>query len=220
MRALLLCAVVSCVLVPAAPVHASPACGSYAYAGVQTQRPVHGVSAGIMALQAPDVKDGHVAGWVGIASKNADGWIQVGLSAIPGASTNDVYLEYAAPGRDPQYTVLRAGVSVGERHRFAVSELASRPGWWQSSVDGSPAGRAVFLPGSHGRWRAQVLGESWNDNSGACNAYSYAFSGVALAPAPSHRWAALGGYSSFEDPGYTLTWRSASHFVASTRTAH
>ncbi len=220
MRALLLCAVISCVLVAAAPVHASPACGSYAYAGVQTQRPVHGVSAAITALQAPDVKDGHVAGWVGIASKNADGWIQVGLSALPGASTNDVYLEYAAPGRDPRYTVLRADVSVGERHRFAVSELASRPGWWQTSVDGSPAGSAVFLPGSHGRWRAQVLGESWNDDSGACNAYSYAFSGVALAPAPSHRWAALGGYFSFEDPGYTLTWRSASHFVASTRAAH
>jgi hypothetical protein len=206
--------------VAAVPVHASPACGSYAYAGVQTQRPVHGVSAAITALEAPHVKDGHVAGWVGIASKNADGWIQVGLSALPGASTNDVYVEYATPGRDPHYTTLRADVSVGERHRFAVSELASRPGWWQTSVDGSPAGRAVFLPGSHDRWRAQVLGESWNDESGACNAYSYAFSGVALASAPSHRWATLGGYSSFADTGYALTWRSASHFVASARAGH
>ena len=220
MRALLLCAVVSCVLVAAVPVHASPACGSYAYAGVQTQRPVHGVSAAIAALQAPDVKDGHVAGWVGVASKNADGWIQVGLAAFPGDRTNDVYLEYAAPGGDPQYTVLRASVAIGERHRLAVSELSSRPGWWQASVDGFPAGRAVFLPGSDGHWRAQVLGESWNDDSGACNAYSYAFSGVTLARAPSHHWAALGGFSSFEDAGYALTWRSASHFVASTRAAH
>ncbi len=215
MRALLLCAVVSCVLVAAAPVHASPACGSYAYAGVQTQRPVHGVSAAIMALQAPDVKDGHVAGWVGIASKNADGWIQVGLSALPGASTNDVYLEYAAPGRDPRYTVLRADVSVGERHRFAVSELASRPGWWQTSVDGSPAGSAVFLPGSHGRWRAQVLGESWNDNSRACNAYSYGFNGVQLAAAPSLLWGPLDRFTPFEDAGYALSWRSSSDFIAS-----
>jgi len=181
---------------------------------------VQGVGAAIAALQAPDVKDGHVAGWVGIVSKHADGWIQVGLSAAPGAGTNDVYLEYAAPGRDPQYTVLRPDVAVGERHRLAVSELSSRPGWWQATVDGSRIGAAVFLPGSHGHWHAQVLGESWNDDSGACNAYSYAFSGVALASAPSHHWAALRGYSSFEDAGYALTWRSASHFVASTRAPH
>jgi hypothetical protein len=187
---------------------------------VQTQRPVHGVSAAITALQAPDVKDGHVAGWVGVASKNAEGWIQVGLSALPGAATNDVYLEYAIPGRDPRYTVIRADVAVGERHRFAVSELAHRPGWWQATVDGSPAGRAVFLPGSDGHWRAQVLGESWNDNSGACNLYSYAFSGVSLAPTPNLQWATLGGFSSFADAGYALTWRSASQFIASARAGH
>lgn len=220
MRFFLLAAVLSSVLVAPVPAQARPSCDGYAYAGVQTQKPVHGVSAAISALQIPDVKDGHVAGWVGVVSRNATGWIQVGLSAFPGDRTNDVYLEYAAPGGDPQYTVLRTSVAVGERHRLAVSEISSRPGWWQASVDGFPAGRAVFLPGSDGRWRAQVLGESWNNESGACNAYSYGFSGVTLARTPNHHWAALGGYSSFEDAGYALTWRSASHFVASARAGH
>ena len=220
MRVLFVCAVLACVLAAAVPAQARPACGPYAYAGVQTQRPVHGVSAAITALQAPNVEDGHVAGWVGVASNNGDGWIQVGLSAFPGVRTNDVYLEYAVPGRDPQYTTLRADVAVGERHRFAVSELARRPGWWQASVDGSPAGRAVFLPGSTGRWRAQVLGESWNDDSGACNRYSYAFSGVSLASTPNRHSAGFGGFAFFEDAGYALTWRSASEFIASARAGH
>jgi hypothetical protein len=213
---LLLCAAVPVALV-ATPARAAPACGSqsYAYAGVQTHRPVYGVSAAITALQAPDVKDGHVAGWVAVASNNGWGWIQIGLSALSGARTNDVYLEYAVPGRDPRYRVLRSAVEIGERHRFTVSEVAGRRGWWQASLDGAPVYRPVFLPGSHGRWRAQVTAESWNDNSGACNLYSYAFSGVALAPAPDLKWARLSGFSFFQDAGYGLVWRSRSHFIAS-----
>jgi hypothetical protein len=219
---LLLCAALSVALAAAVPARTAPACGSmsYAYAGVQTHRPVYGVSAAITALQAPNVRDGHVAGWVGVASESGWGWIQIGLSALPGTRTNAVYLEYAAPGRDPQYTVLRAAVAVGERHRFAVSEVAGRPGWWQASLDGAAVNRPVFLPGSDGRWRAQVVGESWNDNSGACNRYSYAFAGVVLAPAPNLQWGRLGGFEFFEDAGYGLVWRSRSHFIASTLVGH
>jgi hypothetical protein len=208
-------------MVTVAPVQARALCGSlaYAYAGVQTQRPVGGVSAAITALQSPVVKNGHVAGWVGVASNSGDGWIQIGLSAMPGADTNDVYLEYAAPGHDPQYTTVRSAIPVGERHRFAVAELARRPGWWQASLDGTPVAAPVFLPGSDGRWRAQMLGESWNDNSGACNLYSYAFNAVALAQAPSLQWGHLDGFTSFQDAGYGLTWRSRAGFIASALTA-
>jgi hypothetical protein len=190
-------------------------CGvqAYSYAGVQTQRPVYGVSASITALQAPDVRTGHVAGWLGVSGKGGNGWIQIGLSAVPGSRLNEIYLEYAAPGRDPQYTVLRSAVPVGERHRFTVSQLAYRPGWWQASVDGAAVTKPVYLPGSNGRWRAQVLGESWNDNSRACNVYSYAFTGVSLATAPSLDWGQLNSYAAFQDAGYTLSWRSRSDFV-------
>jgi hypothetical protein len=190
-------------------------CGTqaYSYAGVETQRAVYGVSASIEALQAPDVKNGHVAGWVGVSARGGQGWIQIGLSATPGARTNDIYVEYAAPGGDPQYTVVRSAVGVGERHRFAVSRLPGRPGWWQASVDSVSVSRPVYLPGSDGRWRAQVLGESWNDNSRACNLYSYGFNAVALAAEPS-QWAPLGGFASFQDAGYALSWRSPSDFVA------
>jgi hypothetical protein len=192
-------------------------CGwqAYSYAGVETQRPVYGVSASISALQAPDVTTGHVAGWIGVSGQGGNGWIQIGLSAVPGSRTNEVYLEYAPPGRDPQYSVLRSAVPVGERHRFTVSQVARRPGWWQASIDGAPVTRPVYLAGSNGGWRAQVLGESWNDNSRACNVYSYAFNTVSLAPAHSLAWGQLDAFSSFQDAGYALSWRSHSDFVVS-----
>jgi hypothetical protein len=218
-RLLLLCALISGALATAVSAHARVPrpCGAqpYSYAGIETQRPVYGVSSSIAALQVPDVKNGHVAGWVGVSAKGGDGWIQVGLSAYPGSTTNEIYLEYAVPGRDPQYTTLRSAVGLGERHRFAVSQISRRAGWWQASVDGVPAGRPVFLPGSDGRWRAQVLGESWNDNSRACNAYSYGFNGVQLAAAPSLLWGPLDRFTPFQDAGYALSWRSSSDFIAS-----
>lgn len=41
----------------------------------------------------------------------------------------------------------------------------------------------MCLAGSHRRWGAQVMGESWNDNSGACNRYAHGFHCVSLAHA-------------------------------------
>jgi hypothetical protein len=218
LRLLLLPALIATALVTALPANARAVCGSsaYSYAGVQTQRAVYGVTATITALAAPQVEDGHVAGWAGVASDNGQGWIQLGLSALPGDHSNSIYLEYASPNRDPRYAVLRTDVAVGERHRFTVSELAGRPGWWRAAVDGTPVGRPVYLPGSHGRWRAEVLGESWNDNSGACNRYAYSFQRVALVHQPDSLWRQLDGVTSFSDAGYGLVWNSRSDFVAST----
>jgi hypothetical protein len=218
LRLSILCVLIAGALASALPAHAQGGCGSsaYAYAGVQTQRAVYGASATITALAAPDVKDGHVAGWVGVAAKNGAAWIQVGLSALPGDRSNNVYLEFAQPNRDPHYILLRTAVPVGERHRVAVTELEHRPGWWRAWLDGSPVDRPVFLPGSHGHWHAQVMGESWNDNSGACNRYAYAFHTVVLAPAPGRLWRQLAGVRSTWDAGYGLIWNSPSDFVAST----
>src|SRR6266540_3556643 len=140
LRLSILCLLIAGALASALPAHAQASCGSsaYAYAGVQTQRAVYGASATITALAAPDVKQGHVAGWVGVAAKNGEAWIQVGLSASPGDRSNNVYLEFAQPNRDPRYIVLRTAVPVGERHRVAVTELEHRPGWWRAWLDGSP----------------------------------------------------------------------------------
>jgi hypothetical protein len=218
LRLLILCILIAGTLASPLPAQAHATCGSsaYAYAGVQTKRAVYGASATITALAAPDVKEGHVAGWVGAAAKNGEAWIQMGLSASPGDRSNNLYLEFAQPNRDPRYILLRTAVPVGERHRFAVRELEHRPGWWRAWLDGSPVDQPVFLPGSHGHWRAQVMGESWNDNSGACNRYSYAFNSVVLAPAPGGLWRELAGVRSTWDAGYGLIWNSSSAFTAST----
>src|SRR5437763_186375 len=81
---------------------------------------------------------------------------------------------------------------------FAVLELKSRPNWWRVWVDGKPATAPLHLRGSHGRWSAQVLGESWAGNaSGTCNTYRYSFDGVSLL-------AEGGRVPAFHDPNYAV----------------
>ena len=50
--------------------------GDYTYAGVMGRNGVHGVSARIAPLRAPDVAGGHVAAWVGIGGEGLGpgGW--------------------------------------------------------------------------------------------------------------------------------------------------
>jgi hypothetical protein len=216
LRLLLLFATVAVALVSALPAPAQQAgCGStdYAYAGVQTHGAVYSAGATITSLVAPQVKQGHVAGWVGVVSSDRQAWMQIGLWAFPAERANRVYLEYAAPGRDPRYVTLRAVVPVGEATRVAVKEIAGRRSWWQAWLDGSPVGKPVYLAGSHGRWGAQVMGESWNDNSGACNRYAYAFRRVSLAQAPGRPTRRPEGLRSTSDAGYRLAWSSPSDFV-------
>jgi hypothetical protein len=199
-------------LIFAVPAYAG--CGSqdYAYAGLESAGATHGVSAAITALAVPQVARGHVGGWVGVAA--GESWIQIGLSAFPQDRTNHVYLEVARPGQPPVYTTVRAALPARQAHRFAVLELAGRPGWWRAWLDDRAVGRPVHLPGSHGRWHAQATAESWNDGTGACNLYAYAFRGVALANAPGGTWRYLTGGSSFADAGYRLTRLTGSSFVA------
>src|SRR6266536_6298283 len=50
------------------------------------------------AAQAPKVRDGHIAGWVGVGGvgegpDGTDAWIQVGLSAFRGDWTSRMYYE-------------------------------------------------------------------------------------------------------------------------------
>jgi hypothetical protein len=197
--------------------------GTYAYAGVGTNAIVTRVGATIEPTAAPAVRDGHVAAWVGVGGlgegpHGTDAWIQIGLSAFPGDTASRIYYEVAQPGRKAVYRELRSGVSVGESHRFGVIEVAGRPGWWRVWLDGSPVSAPIFVSGSHARWTAQALGESWNgDTTGTCNAYSYRFGAVSVAMLGAGRLASTFLSKLYNDPNYLLIRTSPSSFLASSR---
>jgi len=206
-----LSAAVACAF--SAPSNAAAICGdgTYAYAGFDGRSATRGVSATIAQAGPVQVRDGHVAGWIGVVEPNTSAaWLQVGLSALPGDGTSEIYYEVAFPGRAPSYHLLRRNVAVGEPHRFAVLELTHRPDWWRVWVDSRPVTAPLHLRGSHGRWMPQVLGESWAGTaSGICNTYAYAFSGVSLLASANGRIPALA------DPNYAVLRRSGASFVAS-----
>lgn len=192
---------------------------TYSYAGLGSRVASRGIAATILPAAAPAVRDGHVAGWVGVGGygvgpNGTDEWMQTGIIAFPG-SAPEIYYEVTRPGQQPVRTTIRPTVAVGARNRFAVLELARHPNWWSVWLDGRPASRPVFLPRSHGRLTAQVTGESYAGLSeGTCNAFSFAFKDVAFAKARSRSWSELDRFDLFQDPNYLLQRTSATSFVA------
>jgi hypothetical protein len=203
------------------------ACGirSYAYAGIGTRSVTRGVAATITANAQSTVYDGHVAGWVGVGGVGAgpggaDEWLQIGLSSFASDTTSRIYYEVKRPGTKAVYRELRVGVRVGESHRFAVREVAQRPNWWRVFVDGAPASAPVQLPGSHGNWKAQAMGESWSGNSsGACNQFSFAFNRVSLLDVSRPLWNPPRLFHLFQDAGYRFVKFAPASFVAASRAA-
>jgi hypothetical protein len=205
--------VLTCLAALAALCAATPAFGAcgwpgYSYAGVTSTGAVTSVSATVTALQRPDVESGHVAAWVGVGGYGAgpggaDEWIQAGVAARAGGG-QVLYVEWKRPGSRRRYVEVEAGVAVGERHRVAVVEL--RPTIWRAYVDGRAVGRAVRLPGSHGRFAAVATAESWDGGRPACNRFAYRFAALALG-------GTSGTTAELEDPGYRVV-RSATAFVA------
>lgn len=188
--------------------------GTYSYAGFSGRTVVNGVSATIAQAGPLVVHAGHVAGWIGVVDSKSDGgWLQAGLSALPGQVTSAIYVEYRTPGHAPVYRELGTSVATGEPHTFTIVEQAFRPGSWVVWVDGRLAGAPFHLPGSHHRWTAQVLGESWaGQTGGVCNAYSYAFSNVRLVHRRNRSTGLGGGLTA--DPHYAVADPSPSGFVA------
>jgi hypothetical protein len=181
--------------------------------------PSHGISAVLSPLVAPNVRKGHVGGWVGVGGGGfgPDGrseWLQVGLSAFPDSGSS-IYYEVKQPDSAANYVEVQANVAPGERHRVAVLEVRGRPSVWRVWMDGHAVSPAYYLPGSHAGWRPQATGESWNDNAQVCNDYAYSFSGISLAAAPGGGWHSLSSRGvEFEDAGYTVTRRSPTSFIA------
>ena len=183
--------------------------GTYAYAGFDGQGATTGVSATIAQDGPLLVRNGHVAGWVGVVDERTGAaGLEVGMSALPNDTASGVYYEVAFPGTRPVYHRLATTVAPGVQHRFSVLELPKRPDWWRVWVDGKSVTAPLHLQGSHGLWRAKVLGESWAGNvSGVCNSYAYAFSGVSLL-------ASDGRLPTIADPNYRVVRRSRASFLA------
>jgi hypothetical protein len=194
--------------------------GTYAYAGVGSRSAASGVSATITPTTTSSVRDGHVAGWVGVGGEEqgpggASMWMQIGVSSFRGDATSRIYYEIARPGHKRIYREIRTGVAAGESHRFVVLELRLRPGWWRAWLDGAPVTAPIFLPGSHDRLTAQVLGESWSGTTGgSCNLFSYGFGNVALAADGARAWTPLRNADLFQDANYRLTRQSSTSFSA------
>jgi hypothetical protein len=191
------------------------ACGSqaYAYAGLQSGDRAHGVEATVVALRAPTVADGHVAGWIGVGGVDAGPggkaeWLQAGLASFAPDTTSRLYYEVTVAGAAPRYVQLAPVVRPGEARHLAVLEMSRRPSWWRVWVDGHPWTQPIYLPGSHGSWYPQAIAESWNGGTGACNSYAYRFANVKLARENGGVWRTLRSSSVFQDPGYRVVQTS------------
>jgi hypothetical protein len=213
-----LCAVVGIAFALAGPATASCGLSGYSYAGIRAASSADGISARLAAVSAPKVENGHVAAWVGVGGSGAgaggaDEWLQVGLSAEPGASSR-LYYEVAQPGYAPRYVVLDGNVPVGSTHSLAVLEVRGRRDVWRVWVDGSPASQPLYLPGSHHTWNPIATAESWDGGVASCNGFGYKFSNVSIATRPGGGWQRLVSGTWLQDPGYRVQRRSPSVFLA------
>jgi hypothetical protein len=83
-------------------------------------------------------------------------------------------------------------------------------------VDGKAVSPPIHLPGSHGTWYPEAIGENWNGGTGACNAFTYRFSDVMLAAENGGSWRPMSDGYVFQDAGYRVVKTAAApgSFVA------
>lgn len=183
-------------------------CRGYNYSGLQGGRAISGVRAAIKVVQTPKVRDGHVAGWIGIGGpglgpSGVDQWLQAGYSAWP-PDTMQMYYEITLPGQAPAYHMLKQQATAGEMHTVALLE-SNRQGSWRVWLDGRPASPAYYLKGSHGKYMPQGIGENWTTST-SCNTYDWRFNNVRVELRRRWRWT-VGRKPAYtwEDRGYKVT---------------
>jgi hypothetical protein len=195
------------------------ACGNnngYSYAGIGAPMRAYGVSALIAPLDAFDVINGHVAGWVGVGGPGIgphgeDEWLQVGLATFGDSNEGHLYYELTQPGQAPEYVELAAGIVPGVQVRVAVMELQFARDQW---VVISPVGISgpFYLPRSHHAWEPIATAESYAESS-QCNRYAYRFGGLQLTRGDG-TWHSLRRAETLRDPGWRLRRHGASAFSA------
>jgi hypothetical protein len=173
------------------------ACGNstgYSYAGLGAQSNAYGISALITPLDAFDVLNGHVAGWVGVGGpgqgpNGTNEWLQIGFSGFPSITGSDIYYEVAEPGRFPTYHQVAAALPVGTVAKVTVLEMRGRPDTWRVWLNHKPVSPPIRLPGSHDAWSPIATAESWDGGTGGtCNTFLYRFRHVSIAHAPGGGW--------------------------------
>src|SRR5215467_7928812 len=176
--------------------------GGYSYAGLASPTYAYGIRAIVTPLDAFNVVNGHVAGWVGVGGPGegpggTDEWLQVGVSGFPGITGSDIYYEVALPHRWPTYHQVAANVPDGKGVKVSVLEMHNHPNWWRVWVNHRAASKPIHLPGSHYRWTPIATAESWDGGTGgACNTFLYRFRQVSIAHATGGGWHFLTGGSS------------------------
>ena len=136
------------------------ACGNtsgYSYAGLSAPSHAYGISAIVSPLDAFDIFNGHVAGWVGVGGpgegpNGSNEWLQVGYAGFPGVTGSDIYYEVALPGRFPTYHQVSSDMPVGTVAKVAVLEMHNRPNWWRVWLNHKPVSQPIRLPESDARW--------------------------------------------------------------------
>jgi hypothetical protein len=185
----------------AARAYACGGAGGYSYAGLAAPTNDFGISAIVTPLNAFDILNGHVAGWVGVGGPGegpggTDEWLQIGVSGFPGVFGSDVYYEVAQPHHFPVYHQVAGNLQVGQPARVTVLEMHARPNWWRVWLNRRPASPPIYLPQSHDSFTPIATAESWDGGTGgACNTFLYRFRHVKVAHAPGGGWHWLTGGS-------------------------
>lgn len=187
----------------------------YAYAGLYNGRPAQGIQAVVTTLAPPQVSDGHVAGWIGVGGTHVGPggqaeWLQTGVTTMAGGDS-ELYVEITQPGRPIRHITVASDVATGSSYRLAVSQLQSKPGWWQVLVNGVPAMAPVLLPGSS-RFQPMAMSESWNGGTPGCNGFEYRFGHLRVLNTGS--WHPLTNATALSDLGYKITNRTSDGFTA------
>ena len=97
-----------------------------------------------------------------------------------------IYYEVTTPNKAPQFRPIGADLKPGATHEIFVLEVKKNT--WRVKLDGKWASPEIVLPESHGKFKPQLLGESWSGSTGKCNQYQYEFNNVQLASATGGSW--------------------------------
>jgi hypothetical protein len=165
---------------------------AYDYSGVETAAATSGIRTDLTVVSTPEVKAGHVAGWVGVGGpglgpSGTDEWVQIGYAGFD-TGEDQIYYEDALPNKPPQYHTVVASVEPGAKNWMGVLESAQTKGSWQLWLNNKPVSPVIALPSSHGKFAPQAIGENWSGGTSQCNTYEYAFGSVQVASRPGGSW--------------------------------